>query len=619
MDSVLLETPADATATEKRHDDHQRIDHFARVASERGIKIDVDPDGTVHYNSEAGVQKRKKHRSPSERARSARRGHEHAYRRLHGHDPPDDRDSIDENVNQEGDRIVLEVSAVDAAQDAAASVAASMVASAVAVQVAQVKEAAIVQEARAAADEVAEEAAADEVAAEEAAAEEAAASFDEEEQCYFDLSMSAMDAARDAAASVAAAAATLEMATRTPHAPVRNAPPTPKLNPSAAEFIPSPSPSEPEPFEPDPPAAALISASSAPPAYVGADDALARMRDATAQHGIMLGPSSPTALPRPSVELVPPATLNPAAPALVYTNEASWSDVITSAPAAAAVALEGVPMSTAPRAPRTAPLPNRGHPYYLRELVRQSRARSDAFRRSRQEAAAGRQPAASKPIATAIAEAAVAAAAARASNGLNISSSIRQQWPPPVPVAPESPPYWARTLHGPSIRKTCWPRPPPWTPLARTPFAHSQTRRRRPGSAQPIYALLARVRRSDSVHLKKGDETWFCELLDKGLVPPGMYGKYGHIEMNRPYYDAAVAAYDLRPMTERTDYDLRTGLSRNRPRPPPALAPFIPSARFKGPRDGYVFRAGPAVPPVRPGHPSFVPEGAGLGYYLELD
>ena len=229
MDSVLLETPADATATEKRHDDHQRIDHFARVASERGIKIDVDPDGTVHYNSEAGVQKRKKHRSPSERARSSRRGHEHAYRRLHGHDPPDDRDSIDENVNQEGDRIVLEVSAVDAAQDAAASVAASMVASAVAVQVAQVKEAAIVQEARAAADEVAEEAAADEVAAEEAAAEEAAASFDEEEQCYFDLSMSAMDAARDAAASVAAAAATLEMATRTPHAPVRNAPPTPKL------------------------------------------------------------------------------------------------------------------------------------------------------------------------------------------------------------------------------------------------------------------------------------------------------------------------------------------------------------------------------------------------------
>ena len=65
--------------------------------------------------------------------------------------------------------------------------------------------------------------------------------------------------------------------------------------------------------------------------------------------------------------------------------------------------------------------------------------------------------------------------------------------------------------------------------------------------------------------------------------------------------------------------DPRTGLSRSRPRPPPALAPFIPSARFKGPRDGYVFKAGPAVPPVRPGHPSFVPEGAALGYYLELD
>ena len=146
----------------------------------------------------------------------------------------------------------------------------------------------------------------------------------------------------------------------------------------------------------------------------------------------------------------------------------------------------------------------------------------------------------------------------------------------------------------------------------RLPTRRCLMRRRRPESAQPIYALLARVRRSDSVHLKKGDETWFCELLDKGLVPPGMYGKYGHLEMNRPYYDAAVAA-------ERTDYDPRTGLSRSRPRPPPALAPFIPSARFKGPRDGYVFKAGPAVPPVRPGHPSFVPEGTGLGYYLELD
>ena len=67
MDSVLLATPADATATEKRHDDHRHkaelIDHYARIAHERGVKIDVDPDGTVHINSEAGVQKRKKHRA----------------------------------------------------------------------------------------------------------------------------------------------------------------------------------------------------------------------------------------------------------------------------------------------------------------------------------------------------------------------------------------------------------------------------------------------------------------------------------------------------------------------------------------------------------------------------
>ena len=102
MDSVLLATPADATATEKRHDDHRHkaelIDHYARIAHERGVQIDVDPDGTVHINSEAGVQKRKKHRSPSERAKSAKRGNEHTYRRKHGHDPPDDRGRAEESA-----------------------------------------------------------------------------------------------------------------------------------------------------------------------------------------------------------------------------------------------------------------------------------------------------------------------------------------------------------------------------------------------------------------------------------------------------------------------------------------------------------------------------------------
>ena len=106
MDSVLLATPADATATEKRHDDHRHkaelIDHYARIAHERGVQIDVDPDGTVHINSEAGVQKRKKHRSPSERAKSAKRGNDHAcayaYRRKHGHDPPADRGRAEESA-----------------------------------------------------------------------------------------------------------------------------------------------------------------------------------------------------------------------------------------------------------------------------------------------------------------------------------------------------------------------------------------------------------------------------------------------------------------------------------------------------------------------------------------
>ena len=67
------------------------------------------------------------------------------------------------------------------------------------------------------------------------------------------------------------------------------------------------------------------------------------------------------------------------------------------------------------------------------------------------------------------------------------------------------------------------------------------------------------------------------------------------------------------------EMDPRTFLPRDRPRPKPVLAPFIPCARFKGPRTSYVFKAGPARPPVRPGHPHFVPEGSGLGYYLELN
>ena len=110
------------------------------------------------------------------------------------------------------------------------------------------------------------------------------------------------------------------------------------------------------------------------------------------------------------------------------------------------------------------------------------------------------------------------------------------------------------------------------------------------------------------MHLKKGDTTWFRELLDAGLVPPGLYGKYGHVEMNRPYFDGAVK--DLKPAAPP---------KRLKPAAPPKGRgpPFIPSARFKGARAGYVFKAGSPGPAVRPGHPSFVPPGSGLGYYLD--
>ena len=141
-----------------------------------------------------------------------------------------------------------------------------------------------------------------------------------------------------------------------------------------------------------------------------------------------------------------------------------------------------------------------------------------------------------------------------------------------------------------------------------------QQRGHRKFCMRSVTALLARVRRSDAVHLKKGDETFFCALLDEGLVPPGPYGKFGYVDMNRPYYDAAVES-------ARVEWTVVAGRAcpRTRPRPPPVLAPFIPSSRFKGERVGYVFKAGPPRPPVRPGHPSFVPEGSGLGYYLELE
>ena len=101
----------------------------------------------------------------------------------------------------------------------------------------------------------------------------------------------------------------------------------------------------------------------------------------------------------------------------------------------------------------------------------------------------------------------------------------------------------------------------------------------------------------------------------RGPGPAGPpYGKFGYVEMNRPYYDAAVKY-------ARIEWTVVAGRAcpRTRPRPPPVLAPFIPSSRFKGERVGYVFKAGPPRPPVRPGHPSFVPEGSGLGYYLELE
>ena len=53
------------------------------------------------------------------------------------------------------------------------------------------------------------------------------------------------------------------------------------------------------------------------------------------------------------------------------------------------------------------------------------------------------------------------------------------------------------------------------------PLPHRREQRAQRSGA----ALLAQVRRSVDVHLKKGDVTCFCELLDKGLVPPGHYGK----------------------------------------------------------------------------------------------
>ena len=46
--------------------------------------------------------------------------------------------------------------------------------------------------------------------------------------------------------------------------------------------------------------------------------------------------------------------------------------------------------------------------------------------------------------------------------------------------------------------------------------------------------------RSDRVHLKKGDVEWFNELLDRGEIAPGHYGRFGHIETNRPYYDRVM-------------------------------------------------------------------------------
>ena len=236
-----------------------------------------------------------------------------------------------------------------------------------------------------------------------------------------------------------------------------------------------------------------------PPAYVGGDEALARMRGATARHGIIVGSSSPSL----------PAELNPTAAAFV---PASWDAVLAEgvAPVSApkAIALQGVSMGGAQQTVRKPTAPQRPHPYHLRELVRRSRARAAAFRRSRQEVAANKQPAEPNPTAAALAEAAVSAAVTRA---------IRRRHPSPPPPPPEPEPHevtpsMVRERHGDSIWKAKWPRPPPWTPLSPPPSSHPLTRRQqqrgnRKHCTRSVTALLARVRRSDAVHLKKGDET----------------------------------------------------------------------------------------------------------------
>ena len=57
--------------------------------------------------------------------------------------------------------------------------------------------------------------------------------------------------------------------------------------------------------------------------------------------------------------------------------------------------------------------------------------------------------------------------------------------------------------------------------------------------APRLHSAMRRLRviRSDRVHLKKGDVEWFAELLDLGMVTPGHYGQFGHVEANKPYYD----------------------------------------------------------------------------------